>query len=304
MFDFTSEFWPWFISVPVVLGIISMFLLISWMLKKPQDGSELDGKPMDHKWDEDLVELNNPLPRWWLNMFYITLIFSIGYLALYPGLGSFKGLLGWTQTEQYQREIKAADEQFGPIYTAYLAQDIDSLAKDTSALKTGQRLFGTYCAICHGSDAAGTRGFPDLTDKDWLYGGSSENIKASIGHGRNGVMPAWEKVLGNEGVFNVAEYVLSLSGRKVNETAAKLGQAKYQQLCISCHAVDGKGNIALGAPNLTDTVWLYGASQRSVMASIADGRNGRMPAHKDFLDEAKIHLLTAYVYQLSAGDKE
>lgn len=304
MFDFTSAFWSWFIIVPSALGILGMFVLLRWMLKKPSDGSELDGKPMEHSWDEDLVELNNPLPVWWLNMFYITLFFAIGYLVLYPGMGSYKGLLGWTQAGQYEREIQAAEEKFGPIYAKYLAQDIDSLSQNTTALKTGQRLFGTYCAICHGSDAAGTRGFPNLTDVDWLYGGSPENIKASITHGRNGVMPAWEPVLGKEGVFNVAEYVLSLSGRKVNITAARLGQIKFQQLCIACHGTDGKGLHALGAANLTDKVWLYGASQRSVMTSISGGRSGRMPAHQDFLDEAKIHLLTAYVYQLSAGDKE
>jgi cytochrome c oxidase cbb3-type subunit 3 len=304
MFDFTSEFWPWFITVPVVLGIISMFLLISWMVKKPKDGSELDGQPMDHKWDEDLVELNNPLPRWWLNMFYITLVFSIVYLALYPGLGTWKGFLGWTQAGQYEKELEKADEAYGPIYAEYLKKDVTALGKDEEARKTGHRLFSTYCAICHGSDARGSRGFPNLADNDWLYGGSPEAIKASITHGRNGAMPAWEQILGKEGVFNVTEYVLSLSGRKVNQTAASLGQDKFKQLCVSCHAADATGNQALGAPNLTDKVWLYGGSQRAVIETISGGRAGRMPKHEGFLDEAKIHLLTAYVYNLSSGDKE
>lgn len=303
MFDFTSDFWPWFISVPVVVGLISMFLLISWMKKKPKDGSSLDGEPLGHKWDETLVELNNPMPSWWVNMFYITLVFAIVYLALYPGLGTWKGLLGWTQTGQYETELKKAEDTYGPIYAEYLKQDAVALGKNDEALKTGHRLFNTYCAICHGSDARGSRGFPNLADTDWLYGGSPETIKASITHGRNGAMPAWEQILGKEGVFNVSEYVLSLSGRKVNETAARLGQDKFKQLCVACHAADGTGNQALGAPNLTDKVWLYGGSQHAVIETISGGRGGRMPKHEGFLDEAKIHLLSAYVYSLSTGDK-
>jgi len=303
MFDFTSDFWPWFINVPVVIGLISMYLLIVWMKKRPEEGS-LDGEPLDHKWDETLVELNNPMPSWWVNMFYITLIFAAVYLLLYPGLGTWKGLLGWTQAGQYESELEKAEATYGPIYAAYLEQDVIALSKDDEARKTGHRLFSTYCAICHGSDARGSRGFPNLANEDWLYGGSPEAIKTSITQGRNGVMPAWEQILGKEGVFNVAEYVLSLSDRKVNETAARLGQAKFQQLCVSCHAADGTGNQALGAPNLTDNVWLYGGSQRAVIETIANGRSGRMPKHEGFLDEAKIHLLTAYVYGLSAGDNE
>ena len=304
MFDFTSNFWPWFITILSSIGIIAMWWLIHWMNKKPQDGSQLDGEPMDHVWDEDLVELNNPLPSWWKNMFYITIIFSVGYLALYPGLGSWEGLLGWTQKGQYERELTKAEETFGPIYTGYLEKDVVSLANDPDAVKTGRRLFNNYCALCHGSDAAGSHGFPNLADSDWLYGGEPENIKASIAHGRSGAMPAWGKILGNDGVFNVSEYILSLGGRDANPTAVVAGKEKYSQLCVACHAADGKGNQALGAPDLTDKVWLYGASQRAVMASIADGRNGNMPAHKDFLDEGKIHVLTAFIYSLSAGGKE
>ena len=303
MFDFTSEFWPWFITVLSVLGLISMYLLIMWMKKKPKDGSSLDGKPMDHSWDEDLVELNNPMPSWWVNMFVITIVFSFVYLLLYPGLGSWKGLLGWTQAGQYNAELEKADKTYGPIYAAYLEQDVATLGKNDEARKTGHRLFNTYCALCHGSDARGSRGFPNLADKDWLYGGSPEAIKMSIAHGREGSMPAWEQILGKEGVFNVSEYVLSLSGRKVNDTAARLGQDKFKQLCVACHAADGSGKYALGAPNLTDKVWLYGGSQRSVIKSISEGRKGSMPKHEGFLDEAKIHLLTAYVYNLSAGEK-
>lgn len=304
MFDFTNNFWPWFITVLSLAGIIAMWLLVRWMDKKPTDGSQLDGKPLSHVWDEDLVELNNPLPSWWKNMFYVTIVFALGYLALYPGLGTWKGLLGWTQKSQYERELTRADETFGPIYASYLEKDITSLADDVNAMKTGRRLFNNYCALCHGSDAAGSHGFPNLTDTDWLYGGAPENIKASITNGRSGAMPAWGQILGNNGVFNVSEYILSLGGRDTNPTAVAAGKQKYAQLCVACHSADATGNQALGAPNLTDKVWLYGASQRSVMASITEGRGGKMPAHKDFLDEGKIHVLTAYVYNLSAGGKE
>lgn len=302
MFDFTSDFWSWFIIIPVVGGLVYLVALNIWMSEKPRPKGE-EPKPMGHVWDENLQELNNPLPKWWLQMFYITIVFGAVYLVLYPGLGSFKGMLGWTQEGQYEDEIKKAEDTFGPIYAAYLQQDATTLVSDAEALKTGQRLFGTYCAICHGSDARGGHGFPNLTDNDWLYGSSTEAIKTSINAGRIGAMPPWGAALGQDGVFEVSEYVLSLSGRTVNQARAQKGAEKYKAMCIACHGADGKGNQALGAPNLTDKVWLYGGSQRAVMDSIANGRNGKMPKHEGFLDEAKIHLLTAYVHSLSAEDK-
>ena len=299
MFDFTSDFWSWFIIIPVIGGLVYLVALNIWMSEKPRPKGE-EPKPMGHVWDEDLQELNNPLPKWWLQMFYITIVFGAVYLVLYPGLGSFKGLFGWTQTGQYEDELQKAEDTFGPIYTAYLKQDATSLMADPDALKTGQRLFGTYCAICHGSDARGGHGFPNLTDNDWLYGDSVAAIKTSIAAGRVGAMPPWGAALGQDGVFEVSEYVLSLSGRNVNQARAQKGSEKYKAMCIACHGADGKGNHALGAPNLTDKVWLYGGSQRAVMDSIANGRNGKMPKHEGFLDEAKIHLLTAYIKSLSA----
>jgi len=303
MFDFTSDYWTWFISIPVVGGMIALVFLIRWMNKAPKDGSSLDGKPLGHVWDEDLVELNNPMPKWWMNLFYITIVFSFGYLLLYPGLGTWKGLLGWTQLSQYETENETSAEKYDPIYKAYLSKDIEALQLDPIAMKSARRLFGNYCAICHGSDAGGGLGFPNLTDHDSLYGGNAESISASIANGRKGVMPPWEALLGKEGNLNVSSYVISLSGREADDNAIRLGKQKFDQLCIGCHGVDGKGNQALGAPNLTDNVWLYGGSQRSIMQSIAKGRSGRMPMHKDFLSEAKIHLLTAYVYSLSVDDK-
>jgi cytochrome c oxidase cbb3-type subunit 3 len=259
---------------------------------------------MGHVWDEDLEELNNPLPDWWLKLFYITLAFGLIYLVLYPGLGSFPGLLGWTSHGQYEREMDVADATYGPLFTRYRAMSIPAVAADPEARKMGERLFVNYCSVCHGSDARGARGFPNLRDNDWLYGGSPEQIEQSILNGRNGVMPAWKDALGgDQGVADVVQYVLSLSGRNVDEAAAARGKAKFQTFCVACHGPDGKGNQALGAPNLTDNIWLYGGSEKAVTETIANGRSGKMPAQKDTLGEDKVHLLAAYVYSLSTGQE-
>lgn len=299
MSDFTSTFWSWFIIIPVIGGIIAMFWLNRWMSGGPHPKAGEKPKSHGHVWDEDLQELNNPLPKWWLNMFYITLVFGIGYLVLYPGLGSFAGILGWSEKGQYEKEIEAANQEFNPLYEKYLQEDLKLLAANREAIKTGERLYVNYCTGCHGSDAGGAKGYPSLRDEDWLYGGDPQMIKASIMNGRTGAMPPWGAVLGPEGTANVAEYVLQLSGRSVNDTVAETGKEKFKQLCVACHGADGKGNQALGAPNLTDNVWLYGGSKQTIMESIDKGRTGRMPAHAEFLGEAKAHLLAAYVYSLS-----
>lgn len=276
---------------------------IIWLVILLRANSKTTGKigePTGHVWDEDLEELNNPLPRWWLVMFYITIFFAIGYLILYPGMGTYKGLLNWTEVGEYETEVAAADAEYGPLFDKYLNQDIAVVAGDEKANKMGERLFVTYCAVCHGSDARGARGFPNLRDHDWLYGGTPENIKASIMYGRQGAMPSWEAPLGGEeGVSNVANYVMQLAGRKVDETAAAKGKEKFDLFCVGCHMPDGTGNIMLGAPNLTNNIWLYGGSPRTIKETIAKGRNGKMPAHSDFLGEAKVHLLSAYIYSLS-----
>jgi cytochrome c oxidase cbb3-type subunit 3 len=303
MADFTSSFWNWFIIIPTVGGIIACFLLVRWLsIGSIKPGEQAES--MGHVWDEDLEELNNPLPRWWLNLFYITLVFGAVYLVLYPGLGTFPGMLGWTSTGQYEREMDLADARFGPLFEKYQAMDIVAVADDEEARRMGERLFVNYCATCHGSDARGARGFPNLRDNDWLYGGEPAAIEQSILNGRNGVMPAWEAALGGaDGVTDMTEYVFSLSGRNVDEAAAARGAEKYQSLCAACHGADGSGNLTLGAPNLTDNIWLHGGSRTRVIETIARGRNGVMPPHKDFLGEAKAHLLAAYVYSLSTGQE-
>lgn len=298
MSDFNSEFWSWFIDVIVVGGIVWLIYLLRVNSKgtlPPGGEAEATG----HVWDEDLEELNTPLPRWWLVMFYITIIYGIAYLIIYPGMGTFKGLLGWTQVGEYEAEVAAADVTYGPLYEKFQKQDIAVLASDEDAMHTGGRLFVNYCSVCHGSDARGARGFPNLRDNDWLYGGEPENIKASIMYGRTGAMPAWQASLGDEGVEQVAKYVMQLSGRSVDETQAMAGKEKFATFCVGCHTPEGTGNQAIGAPDLTNNTWLYGGSPATIKQTIANGRTGRMPAHNEFLGEAKVHILAAYIYSLS-----
>jgi cytochrome c oxidase cbb3-type subunit 3 len=296
MSDFTSEFWSWFIIAIAGGGILWLFYLLRGTNKAETE----EGVPTGHVWDENLEELNNPLPRWWLYLFYFTMFFAIGYLILYPGMGSFKGLLGWTEVGEYEAEVAAADAEFGPLFAQFEQTAIPELAKDAAAMKAGERLFVNYCAVCHGSDARGAPGFPNLRDNNWLHGGSPEKIEESILNGRTSAgMIAWEAALGGEeGVNQVAEYVMSLSGRDVDAALAAEGETKFA-LCAGCHMPDGTGNQALGAPNLTDNIWLYGGSPRAIKESIAKGRQGTMPAHNEFLGKAKSHILAAYVYSLS-----
>ncbi len=293
-----SSFWSIWIIAITVINILACYWLIKWTMKS-RPGEAAEGDVTGHSWD-GLEELNNPLPRWWLWLFYGTIIFSFAYLALYPGLGTFKGFLGWTEVNQWQQEMDSADAQYGPIFKKYAGQDIPTLAKDAQALDIGRRLYLNHCALCHGSDAGGGKGFPNLTDAAWMYGGAPEQIEASILNGRNGVMPALGAALGgDEGIKQVANYVASLSGRKVDEALATAGKEKFAAACAACHMPDGTGNEALGAPNLTDKSWVYGSTMDSIEESIRNGRQGMMPAHKDFLGSDKSHLVAAYVYSLS-----
>lgn len=298
MADFNSDFWHWYIAILTVISILACVWLIRWMTSgfQPKDEVESTG----HIWDEDLTELNNPLPRWWLGLFYITIAFGGFYLLLYPGLGTFGGLLGWTSKGAYEQEIEQVEAEVGPLFAGYQATPVLDLIKDENALKIGERLYLNYCSTCHGSDARGARGYPNLRDKDWIWGGDPQNIKTTVMNGRIGAMPAWEGPLGGErGVDEVTQYVLSLSGRATIEDLAEKGKAKYEIFCIACHGPTGAGNPALGAPNLSDDTWLYGGSISRIAESIAKGRNGQMPAQGERLGEAKVHLLAAYVYGLS-----
>ncbi len=296
MADFTSPFWHWFVVIVSLLGILVLFPLIYKNRGNKPSGTL---ETMGHVWDDDLEEYNNPLPGWWLNLFVVTLVFGLIYLILYPGLGHFQGILGWSSKGQYEQEIQAASEQYDPLYQHYASMDIRTLGTHPEALKSGRRLFSNYCAACHGSDARGARGFPNLRDNEWLYGGEPDQIYRSILDGRSGVMPAWGPALGEEGVENVTHYILALGNREHDGALAEAGQQQYRQFCVACHQEDGTGNQLLGAPNLKDRIWQYGGSRETIRESIANGRHGVMPAHGEFLGAERVHLLSAYVYSLS-----
>lgn len=293
-----STFWNWYIIILVVANIGACVWLLRWT-SKPRPGEKNAGETTGHVWDEDLREYNNPLPRWWLNLFYITVVFGVIYLALYPGLGRYKGLLGWTQVGQYKAEVAAADKKYGDIFAAYKDKDIVTLAKDPKVLAMGQHLFANNCAMCHGSDARGAPGFPNLTDNDWLFGGDPKTIEQTILHGRQGAMPTWGPVLGAEKVTEVATYVRTLAGYDEPKDVAAKGKVVFATYCVACHGPDGKGNHAVGAPNLTDNIWIYGPSLQTIIESVTKGRHGHMPAQIDNLGPAKVHVLAAYVYSLS-----
>lgn len=300
MSDFTSDFWSVYIAVITVVSMLACGVLLYTFSTAPAGGGQ-EGETTGHVWDENLDEGNNPLPRWWMWLFYITIVFSLIYLVLYPGLGSYAGTYGWSSKGQYEAEQQQAAAQYGPIFDKYLKQDIQTVAADPEARAIGQRLFLNYCSQCHGSDAGGSKGFPNLRDGDWLYGGDPQTIQASIANGRNGVMPPLGAAIGGEeGTRDVANYVLSLSGRKHDEARAARGKGRFAGVCAACHSPAGTGNPALGAPNLTDNVWLWGGTEVAIAETINKGRLNQMPAHKQFLDDGKIHLLTAYVYGLSA----
>ena len=261
------------------------------------------GESTGHVYDEDIVEMNNPMPRWWMWMFVITCIFGATYLFLYPGLGTYTGKLGWTQIKQYEQEVKDSNARLAPIYAKYTGMAIEDVAKDEKAMAIGERLFMSTCSQCHGSDAHGSRGFPNLTDKDWLGAGTPEYIADTITNGRHGMMPPMAAAIGNaDDVKNVANYVLSLSGSQHDAARAALGKEKFAA-CAACHGPEGKGNPVIGAPNLSDDIWLHGGTEAIISETIVKGRMNQMPAHKDFLDEGKIHLLTAYVLGISGQGK-
>jgi cytochrome c oxidase cbb3-type subunit 3 len=297
MADFTSPGWSLYISIITLGGILFCLWLALALARGRVKGQQVG--TTGHKWDEDLEELNHPLPRWWLWLFIITCVFSIVYLILYPGLGSFAGTLGWSQQGQYEREVARVNQAVEPLFAKYLAQDVKAVAADPQAREMGERLYLTYCVQCHGSTAQGSRGFPNLADRDWLWGGEPEQIKTTITEGRHGMMPPMAAAVGSsDDVTNLAHYVLSLSGSGHDSARAALGKDKFG-VCAACHGADGKGNVALGAPNLTDKVWLYGGGIGSIVEGMNKGRSGQMPAFGELLGNGKIHLLAAYVWGLS-----
>ncbi|RCS58069.1 cytochrome-c oxidase, cbb3-type subunit III [Parvibium lacunae] len=298
MADFTHSLWGTYITIVTIISILGCLWLLLALRSKKQDPNQ-PVKTMGHVWDETLEEYDHPLPRWWLWLFIITLVFAAVYLYLYPGLGTHSGAYAWSSAGQYEAEMKKMDAKVAPLFAKYLQQEIQQVAADPAARAMGEKLFLNYCAQCHGSDAQGSKGFPNLTDKDWLYGGDPATIKLTILNGRQGMMPPMAAAVGGEDdVRNVANYVLSLSGSAHDSIKAGFGKEKFAA-CAACHGADGKGNPALGAPNLSDKTWLYGGSIDTIMETINKGRSNAMPAFKERLGEAKIQVLAAYVWSLS-----
>jgi cytochrome c oxidase cbb3-type subunit 3 len=292
-----TSFWSWFIVVIVVANILGS----AWLLFANSRDSSAE-KTTGHVWDEDLTEYNKPLPLWWVGLFVGSIVFGIGYLALYPGLGSFAGTLGWSSAKQHDRDVADANAKLDALFAQFRGRSVAELSADPKALAIGHNVFANNCVACHGSAARGGPGFPNLTDSDWLYGGTPDTVVASITNGRAGVMPPWGPMLGDPGVENVANYVLSLSGQKHDAAKAEAGKTQFMTICIACHGPDGKGNPALGAPNLTDDIWLYGGDLASIEATIRSGRNGQMPAWGKALGDDRVRLVAAWVLAQS-GEK-
>ncbi|MBL0421040.1 cytochrome-c oxidase, cbb3-type subunit III [Ramlibacter sp. AW1] len=297
MSDFNGDFWSVYVAGLTLVSIVACLLLL-WITARKKVAADADNTT-GHVWDGDLREMNNPMPRWWVWLFVGTIIFSLLYLVAYPGLGSYQGTLGWSTAGNYQKEMERARQQLEPLYAQFTARKPEELAGDVHAMGIGERLFMNNCAQCHGSDARGSKGFPNLADKDWLWGGSPDKIAETLHQGRTGAMPPMGAAVGGaDDVKNVAHYVLSLSKAPHDSLRAQLGKSRFTA-CAACHGMDGKGNTALGAPNLTDDVWLHGWGEQAIINIINNGRTNHMPAQQKLLTPEQIHVLSAYVWGLS-----
>jgi cytochrome c oxidase cbb3-type subunit III len=297
MSDFTANFWSLYVAGLTLVGILGCAVLL-WMTASKKAVPSADNTT-GHVWDDDLREANNPMPRWWMWLFVLSMVFGLLYLVAYPGLGSYQGELKWSSRAEYDTEVARANKELAPLYAQFTAKAVPELAGDANAMAIGERLFMNNCSQCHGSDARGSKGFPNLTDNDWLHGGTPEKITETITKGRIGQMPVMAAAVGSaDDVKNVANYVLSLSGSPHDSVRAQLGKEKFTA-CAACHGVDGKGNQAVGAPNLTDNTWLHGWGEQAIMNMVNNGKVNQMPAQEGKLTEAQIHVLAAYVWGLS-----
>jgi len=294
--------WSLYVTILTIVNILACVWLLRWT-SKPKSADEKIGGGADtgHTWDGDLREYNNPLPRWWLWLFYITVAFGLLYLALYPGLGNFKGVTGWTQASQWEQENAKAEAKVAAYLAPFASLTVPQLAANAQAMATANNLFQNNCAQCHGADGGGARGFPNLANSDWQWGGEPDSIVQSIAYGRTAAMTPWGEVLGAAGVEQVVAYVQKLSGQPADAALAAAGETQFQTFCVACHGLDGKGMAALGAPNLTDDVWLYGGDADTIRESVVNGRMGQMPAFQDKLGEQRVRLLAAYALRLSGG---
>lgn len=299
-----GTFWNlWIIGLTLINVALILWVLLANRKVAVSDQDEAENQTTGHAYD-GIEEYDNPLPRWWFYLFIGTFIYSGIYLLLYPGLGSFSGLLGWTSVKELRGHQQQGDALYAEQFGIYANTPIEELARDPAAMKMGLRLFANNCAVCHGADAGGNYGYPNLTDKDWLWGGTPEKIKETLVNGRKAAMPAWSGILGENGIINVTEYVLQLNDREHDAKKASIGAKLFAQNCAACHGADATGNQLLGAPNLTNDSWLYGGEPQDIRQTLRQGRNGIMPAQRDLLKPDRIHLLAAYVYSLSLADEE
>ena len=297
MSDFTGSFWSNYVAIISLVGILACLVLL-WVTARKKSVGNADNTT-GHVWDEDLREMNNPLPLWWVGLFVITISFGLSYLFLYPGLGSYAGSKAWSSKAEYDAEVVEANAALQPLYARFDAMSVQDVAKDPKAHAIGERLFMNNCAQCHGSDAQGSKGYPNLTDSDWLHGGTPEKIKESITLGRVGSMPPMAAaVVTPDDVRHVAQYVLSWSSSPHDSLKAGFGKPKFSA-CAACHGIDGKGNQTVGAPNLTDKVWLHGWGEDAIVAMVHNGKQNIMPAQQDRLSASQIHVLTSYVWSFS-----
>ena len=296
-----TPFWTAFVAILSLVNILACVWLLWWTSRR-RAGEAPETATTGHVWDEDLTEYNKPLPRWWLNLFYLTIVFALAYLVLFPGLGAFRGTLGWSSEGKHAAEVAAADAKLAPLYAKFAHGPVAALLDDPAALELGRSVFANHCATCHGSDARGAKGFPNLADGDWLWGGDPDVVLKSILEGRRGAMPALGEALGPRGTSEVAVYVQGLSGTRVDPALAAAGAKHFATLCVACHGAEGRGNALLGAPNLTDDVWLHGGSFDAIAESVRAGRNGEMPAHLPLIGEARARLAAAYVLSRSRGE--
>jgi cytochrome c oxidase cbb3-type subunit III len=303
-----STFWSFWIAGLTLTNLALLFWLLMANRKRALSEDENDQPNTTGHVYDGIEEYDNPLPRWWFFMFLISFVFGVLYLIVYPGLGAYKGVSfwkdggSWTQVTQLQHQQESAQSQYDATFGEFAKTPIEELAKNKNAMKMGYRVYVNNCAVCHGSDAGGNVGYPNLTDKDWLYGGKPENIKETLTHGRKAAMPAWGSSLGETNIANVTEFVLKRASLEHDEKKAALGAPVFAQYCAACHGADGKGNTLVGAPNLTDDIWLYGQEPNIIRQTLRNGRNGIMPAQENTLKPERIHLLAAYIYSLSQDD--
>jgi cytochrome c oxidase cbb3-type subunit 3 len=289
-----STAWSWF----VIIGTVGSILLFYAVLHLNRHTGRGPGETTGHNYD-GIEEFDNPLPAWWYWLFVLTLVYGLGYMVWYPGLGNFAGVGNWTSVGELEIAQKESHAKYEPLFARYSQVPVEEIHKDPAAAKMGQRLFSSNCAVCHGSTAAGGFGFPDLIDDVWTWGDDGQAIKQTILEGRKAAMPAYGAIIGDQGVGDVTSYILDLNNREADSESVKLGKNIFETYCIACHGPGAKGMQALGAPDLTNGVWLYGNSRSRIEFSIKNGRNGEMPGFRYTLGENKAHVLAGYVYGLS-----